>query len=132
MGMTIRDSYIQYSTNPDNDVNSLSHFCTRYGFALDEVKEVLNGDRNLEQDVLDARRAKYADRMKKIDDALFKSAEEGDTKAADLLYRRFDGWNPKIIEETNNFYNFAEIAKRVAQEHEPSGTIRKTRNVGEA
>jgi len=49
--------------------------------------------------------------MAKIDHALFRAAEAGDTKAADLLYRRFDGWNPKIVEETNNYYNFADMVK---------------------
>jgi hypothetical protein len=49
--------------------------------------------------------------MSKIDAALFRAAESGDTKAADLLYRRFDGWNPKIVEETNNYYNFTDMVK---------------------
>jgi hypothetical protein len=57
--------------------------------------------------------------MAKIDDALFKAAERGDTKAADLLYRRFDGWNPKIVEENNNFYNFAELVKKIAKDTPP-------------
>jgi len=117
--MTIRDRYIQYRTDPDNDIHSLSHFCTRYGFSLSDVKQTLHGDKQLENDILDARRNKYAKRMQKIDDALFKSAEDGDTKAADLLYRRFDGWNPKIVEQNNNFYNFTDIVKEL-RNNEPT------------
>jgi hypothetical protein len=49
--------------------------------------------------------------VKALDKALFKAAKCGDTKAADLLYRRFDGWNPKIVEETNNYYNFTDMVK---------------------
>jgi hypothetical protein len=72
--------------------------------------------------------------MQKIDDALFKSAESGDVRAADLLYRRFDGWNPKIVEETNNFYNFADIAKKVAKNTKPTRSVKITRDIpdGEA
>ena len=114
MSKPIREAYIQYRTNPDTDKNSLSHFCTRYGFSLSEARSVLTGDKELENDVLLARRAKYATRMQKIDDALFESAEKGDTRAADLLYRRFDGWNPKMVEETNNFYSFTDIIKSAA------------------
>lgn len=123
--MTIRDTYIQYRTNPDNDVNSLSHFCTRHGFVLEEVRTALTNDPLLEKDILDARRQKYAQRMQKIDDALFKSAERGDTRAADLLYRRFDGWNPKIVEETNNFYSFTDIIKRAAKGMSPKRSMKK-------
>jgi len=111
--MSIRDTYILYRTNPDNDEHSIAHFCTSYGFILSDVKDALKNDQTLEKDILDARRAKYAYRMQKIDDALFKSAETGDTRAADLLYRRFDGWDPKVVEQTNNFYNFTDIVKEL-------------------
>lgn len=130
--MTLRETYVQYRTNPDNDVNSLSHFCTRHGYSLDEVNAALSDDKHLEKDILDARRDKYAKRMQKIDDALFKSAEHGDTRAADLLYRRFDNWNPKIVEETNNFYNFADIVKRVSEKRKPTRSVKRELIDGEA
>ncbi len=125
MSTSIRDKYIQYRTDPNNDDKSMSHFCTLHGLTLVVVRDILEGDKNLEKDILEARRAKYASRMQKIDDALIEAAEGGDTKAADLVYRRFDGWNPKIVEETNNFYNFAEIAKRVAKQTQPTRTVIK-------
>jgi hypothetical protein len=113
MSMSIRDKYVQYRTDPDNDEKSLSHFVTKFGYSLDEAKDALKHDKSLEKDILDARRKKYAKRMQKIDDALFRSAETGDTRAADLLYRRFDGWDPKVVEQTNNFYNFTDIVREV-------------------
>jgi hypothetical protein len=125
MSKSVRDNYIQYRTDPANDEKALSHFCTKYGHTLDEARGMLSTAKNLEKDILEARRAKYASRMQKIDDALIEAAEGGDTKAADLVYRRFDGWNPKIVEETNNFYNFAEIAKRVAKQEKPTRTVIK-------
>ena len=125
MSQTVRDDYVQYRTNPDNDTHSLSHFCSTFGYALDDVRKTLAGDANLEKDILDARRLRYAERMRKIDDALFKSAEAGDVRAADLLYRRFDNWNPKIVEETNNFYSFADIVKRATKGATPTRSMRK-------
>jgi len=111
MGTSVRDKYIQYRSNPDNDDKSDAYFCTSNQISLDELQELIRQDRKLQSDILKSRRATYAIRMKKIDAALFRAAESGDTKAADLLYRRFDGWNPKIVEETNNYYNFTDMVK---------------------
>ena len=111
MGDTVRDKYIQYRTNPDNDEKSDAYFCTSNSISLDELNELKSSDNKLNVDILKARRATYAKRMQSIDAALFKADEMGDTKAADLLYRRFDGWNPKIVEETNNYYNFTDMVK---------------------
>ena len=119
MSNPIRDRYIQYRTNPDNDSNSIAHFATSYGYSVPEVKAALANDTGLERDILDARRKKYARRMQKIDDALFRSAETGDTRAADLLYRRFDGWDPKLVEQTNNFYSFTDIVKEIRDGRKP-------------
>lgn len=113
MSESIRDKYIQYRTDPDNDQKHDSFFCSSHGISLDELRELKLRDKKLARDILHARRDKYAKRMAKIDEALFRAAESGDTKAADLLYRRFDGWNPKIVEETNNYYNFADLVKGV-------------------
>ena len=111
MGNLVRDNYIQYRSNPDNDDKSDAYFCTSHQISLDELQELIKQDKKLQVDILKARRSTYAKRMKKIDAALFRAAEAGDCKAADLLYRRFDGWNPKIVEETNNYYNFTDMVK---------------------
>ena len=111
MSDTVRDKYIQYRTNPDNDEKSDAYFCTSNCISLDEIQELKSQDKKLFADILKSRRNTYAKRMSKIDHALFRAAEAGDTKAADLVYRRFDGWNPKIIVETNNDYNFSDMVK---------------------
>jgi len=111
--MTVRDKYIQYRMSPDNDERSDAYFCTTHSVPLDDLRTMQRGDIKLEKDILHARRDTYSKRMAKIDQALFRAAEQGDCKAADLLYRRFDGWNPKIVEETNNYYNFADMVKGV-------------------
>lgn len=113
VSMTVRDKYILFRTNPDNDERSDSFFCTQNDVSLDEVNAMKSSDQRLYEDILKGRRAQYAKRMSKIDAALFRAAEGGDTKAADLLYRRFDGWNPKIVEENNHYYNFSDMVKGV-------------------
>ncbi len=113
MGITVREKYVQYRTNPDNDDKSDSFFCSKNGISLDEVEILRATDDSLFQDILKGRRETYARKMANIDTALFTAAEGGDTKAADLLYRRFDGWNPKIVEETHNYYNFSDMVKGI-------------------
>jgi len=115
MSGTVRDKYIQYRSNPDNDDKSDAYFCTQNAVSLDEIREMKEEDKKLYPDILKSRRLAYSERMTKIDAALFRAAEGGDTKAADLLYRRFDGWNPKIVEETNNYYNFTDLVKGMRQ-----------------
>lgn len=123
MSKSMRDTYVQYRTNPDNDDKSDSYFCSAYGYSLDELRRTIASDKSLRKSILSARRDMYAEHMAEVDAALFKAAKRGDTKAADLLYRRFDGWNPKIVEETNNFYNFAELVKKIAKESPPVRSV---------
>ena len=78
MSKSIRDKYIQYRTNPDNDDKSDSHFCTSHEISLDELREMQKTDNRLSRDILQARRETYSQRMSKIDNALFRSAEQGD------------------------------------------------------
>jgi len=109
--MTLREAYIKFRTDPANDEKSDSFFSTAYGFGLDDVRDMQRTEEGLAESILKGRRGKYSTRMLKIDDALIRAAESGDTKAAELVYRRFDGWNPKVVEETNNYYNFADMVK---------------------
>jgi len=125
MSNPMRDRYVQYRTNPDNDDKTDSYFCSSNGYALEDLKTLLRDDTVILKDILHARRNSYSGQMLKIDDAMFRAAMSGDTKAADLLYRRFDGWNPKIVEENNHFYNFTDIIKRAAKRSRPSGSVTK-------
>jgi len=113
MERSLIDTYILYKTNPDNDGKNDSFFVSSFGFSLPELRKAKRQHKDWAQKVLDARRARYAEQIGDVDKALFQAAKCGDTKAADLLYRRFDGWNPRIVEQNNNFYNFSDIVKEL-------------------
>jgi len=113
MERSLIDTYILYRINPDNDGKADSFFASSFGFSLKDVRRAKRENRDWAQKVLESRRACYAEHILGIDKAMFQSAKSGDTKAADLLYRRFDGWNPKIVEQNNNFYNFSDIVKEL-------------------
>lgn len=109
--MEIIDYYILFKANPDNDKKDDTFFCSSYQVSLEKLTEAKRRDKKWAKRVLSARRDKYAEKMIDIDRSLFLAAKSGDTKAAELLYRRFDNWNPKIVEQSNNFYNFADLVK---------------------
>ena len=113
MERSLIDTYILYRANPDNDDKKDSFFVSTFGFAMKDLSKAKRATKDWAQKVLEIRRAKYAEHILGIDKAMFKAAYCGDTKAADLLYRRFDGWNPKIVEQNNNFYNFSDIVKEL-------------------
>ena len=111
MERSLIESYILYKTNPDNDDKNDSFFTSSFGFSLADLRKAKRERPKWANEVLEARRAQYSEQIGDIDKALFQAARCGDTKAADLLYRRFDGWNPRVVEQTNNYYNFADIVK---------------------
>jgi len=113
MERSLIETYILYKTNPDNDGKADSLFASSFGFSLVELRKEKRINKDWAQRVLDARRARYAEHISDVDKAMFMAAKAGDTKAADLLYRRFDGWNPRIVEQNNNFYNFSDIVKEL-------------------
>jgi hypothetical protein len=107
------DSYILYRTDPDNDNKEDSFFVAAFGFSLQELRLAKKQHPEWAKQVLELRRERYSEQLGDVDKALFQAAKCGDTKAADLLYRRFDGWNPRVVEQTNNFYNFSDIVKEL-------------------
>jgi hypothetical protein len=113
MERSLIDTYILYRTNPDNDDKADSFFASSFGFSIEDVRKAKRLNKDWAQKALEARRGHYAENIMSVDKAMFQAAKAGDTKAADLLYRRFDGWNPKIVEQTNNFYNFADLVKDI-------------------
>ena len=113
MDRTLIETYVLYRINPENDEKNDSFFASSFGFSLKELRKEKRLNKGWGKEVLTKRRERYAEHIVGIDKALFKAAKCGDTKAADLLYRRFDSWNPKIVEQTNNFYSFSELVKRI-------------------
>jgi len=113
MERSLIETYILYKTNPDNDGKEDSFFVSTFGFSLQDLRKAKKQRPEWAKEVLELRRARYAEKLGDVDKALFQAAKAGDTKAADLLYRRFDGWNPRIVEQNNNFYNFSDIVKEL-------------------
>jgi hypothetical protein len=113
MERSLIETYILYRSNPDNDDKADSLFISSFGFSLKDLRKAKRQNKDWASKVLDARRKLYAEHILGVDKALFQAAKAGDTKAADLLYRRFDNWNPRIVEQTNNYYNFADIVKEL-------------------
>ena len=111
MERSLIETYILYKTNPDNDAKNDSFFVTTFGFSLKDLRRAKRDTKDWADQVLKMRRLRYAEHIGDIDKALLQAAKCGDTKAADLFYRRFDGWNPRVVEQTNNYYNFADIVK---------------------
>ena len=110
--MGLIDDYIEFKANPDNDKKDDSLFCSTKSISLDTLQNTKREHPKWAKAALERRRSHYAERMVEIDRALFLAAKSGDTKAADLLYRRFDNWNPKIVEQTNNIYTtFTELVR---------------------
>lgn len=118
--MDIIDKYIRFKANPENDKKDDTFFCTEVGVSINELRKVKRNYKTWAKEALGIRRDHYSEKMVEIDRALFQAAKSGDTKAADLLYRRFDGWNPKIIEQNNNFYNFADLVKGLKTKVKPT------------
>jgi len=113
MERSLIETYILYRINPDNDDKADSFFASSFGFSIDELKKAKRQNKDWAKKVLEGRRKQYAEHILGVDKALFQAAKAGDTKAADLLYRRFDGWDPRTVEQTNNFYNFSDIVKEM-------------------
>lgn len=105
------EQYIVFKANPGNDNKDDSFFCSDAGVSLSDLQVAKKANKTWAKEALQMRRDHYAEKMVEIDKSLFTAAKNGDTKAAELMYRRFDGWNPKVIEQTNNFYNFADLVK---------------------
>ena len=109
--MDILKAYIIYKADPENDAKQDTHFCQAHDIPYRQLLKLKDSNPTWARDALDLRREAYSEKMTSIDQALFTAAAGGDTKAAELIYRRFDGWNPKIVEQTNNYYNFADLVK---------------------
>jgi hypothetical protein len=47
--------------------------------------------------IKEERRKRYASQIIKIDQAMLKKAQKGGDRAAEIMYQRFDGWEPTNI-----------------------------------
>lgn len=112
------EQYITWKINPENDKSKDSKFSSSNSLSLASFRKILTETKiDYHSRIVDERRAKYKPQMLEIDKAMFKKALEGDVKAATLLYQKYDGWNPKLIEiNDNRKYTFIDIMKRLSSE----------------
>jgi hypothetical protein len=104
------EEYVRFRSDPRNDELTDGMWAARNGVQL-----LLEGDRlyakEVQERVLDGRRKRYAKELAEVDAAIIKKAKTGDSKAAALLYARFEGWTPRTAERErpSTAQSFAEL-----------------------
>lgn len=116
-----RLNLLEYLANPENPLMTRSNLAKEVlrmstsalykFFSTDEMTEI-------ENDALNKRRARYSIKISQVDKALFEKAiDDKDVKAIELVYKKFENWNPnhKIeVSTSDNMTNaLAELAKRL-------------------
>lgn len=99
------EAIIEYLSDPDNPIPKRRSFyakilkcdmrCIRSMFSIDDLVTIENA-------AIERRRNLYHRKIARVDDALFKVAEEGDVAGIKLVYQRFEGWGEKTVNENNN------------------------------
>ena len=95
----LKELYVKFRTEPDNDEITDGMWCGQQNVPVTTISHIRKEFPTLDFDILTARRAAYAQLLAKVDTAVFDKAIKGDAKAADLIYRRFEGWSPKMTED---------------------------------
>jgi hypothetical protein len=86
-----------------------------------DVRTLYRWDKDLDWNwIKDERRKLYASRISAIDFAMIKKAKKGDTRAAELMYKRFDEWvdTTKVIDAKENLQDdeLKDMAKAIGEE----------------
>lgn len=112
-----RNDYLQILLEPEHfdlkkdDIAKLLGVTTR---------TLYNWDKELDWDwIKDERRKKYSSRIAAVDLAMFKKAKTGDTRAAELVYKRFDQWidTTKVLgDETKTDDELRDMAKAIGEQ----------------
>lgn len=113
--LKLMERYVAFKANPENDGKKDTHFCQEQDIQYRDFLKVKEQHPNWAREALDMRRTAYAEKMTSIDTALFAAATAGDTKAAELIYKRFDAWSPK---QADQYHNFAELVKEAAKDEQ--------------
>jgi hypothetical protein len=98
-----RRTILEYLGNPENE------FCSRTDIAVkvlgfkfrQRLYQVFTPCElaDIEAKALEIRRKKYASSIALVDSAMLREAAAGSVKAAQLVYQRLEGWNPKEVRE---------------------------------
>lgn len=94
-----KELYVTFRADPVNDEITDGQWCAQRGWAIQDLAKWKKLNPDVAQQILDRRRTRYAEHMSAVDKALFEKAKSGDTKAAALLYARFENWTPKAADE---------------------------------
>jgi hypothetical protein len=95
--LTMGMEYVAFRSDPANDDTTDAQWCVLRGYVLQDLYS-WKSKASWAKLVLDKRREKYSEQMSEVDRALIEKAKGGDTKAAALLYARFEGWTPRTME----------------------------------
>lgn len=90
--------YIAFRADPANDTMTDGMWCGQNGVNIEALKAWKNANPSVMAALLEKRRSRYTEHLSEVDQALIEKAKEGDTRAAELLYRRFENWTPKQAE----------------------------------
>ena len=91
--------YISFRSDPEHDDTTDGMWCGQNGIPIGELLAWKTAHPEWSKLVLQERRSRYAEHLSAVDAALIKKALEGNTAAAELLYRRFENWTPKAADE---------------------------------
>ena len=126
----IIEQYILWRANPINDSKQDTSFASQNSISSNTLQQILSDTKtDWRSKVLDTRREHYKSHMLEIDKAIMCKAKSGDVRAAELLYRRFDNWNPKLIEvQDNRKFTFLDIIKKIDKDGIISRAKKRFRN----
>lgn len=99
-----REKLINYLGNPANEWPTrvfMNDVILGYTKSKQYIYKIFTTDElyEIDQEALALRRKKYQPEIAKIDQALIKTAQKGDTAAAKLCYQRFEDWSEKQRKE---------------------------------
>ena len=118
-----RLNLLEYLANPENKILLRSEWAEQIlEISKSALYKFFDGDElsEIEGEALNKRRARYGIKLAQVDKALFEKAiDDKDVKAIELVYKKFESWNPnqKIEISTNDSLNdtLAELAKRLPE-----------------
>lgn len=115
-----RINILEYLANPENTVCSRTKLAEVLGITTTSLYQFFKTDElsAVELEALNLRRGRYALKLAQVDSALLERAiDDKDVKAIELVYKKFENWNPnhKIeVSTSDNMTNaLAELAKRL-------------------
>lgn len=115
-----RINILEYLANPENTVCSRTKLAEVLGITTTSLYQFFKTEElsAVELEALNMRRGRYSLKLGQVDKALFEKAiDDKDVKAIELVYKRFENWNPnqKIEISTNESISdtLAELARRL-------------------